>query len=93
MRKKIGETSESKDGNFMIFTPFGFFDKKDIEYINLKFAKILCKFGFDGWVAPSRRIKQSVHGVIGWYPTEVLLCNPLKSLNYSYRDVSDKTCS
>jgi hypothetical protein len=61
-----------------VFAPFGFITKEDErkgDYVNLRFARIVCKFGFDGWVIPKNTI---IDGTASYHDfvQEVMLCNP-----------------
>ena len=67
-----------KTFNKPVFAPAGFITKEDRikgEYVNLRFARIICKFGFDGWVIPKNTI---IDGTISYHSfvQEVMLCNP-----------------
>jgi hypothetical protein len=61
----------------LVFSPFGFLtaeDRQKGDHVNLLFARIVCKFGYDGWFIPRHAI---INGTGGDYFTqEVLLCNP-----------------
>ena len=73
--------------DIMVFSPVGFFDKKDEaagDYINKKFAKIVCKFGYDGWIIPADSVVDGTHG--DYFSQEIMLCDPSKVLTRTDKD-------
>jgi hypothetical protein len=66
-----------KTPGLLVFSPFGFLtaeDRQKGDYVNLLFARIVCKFGYDGWLIPRHTIIDGTHG--HYFGQEVLLCNP-----------------
>ena len=66
-----------KKKGLLVFSPVGFLTKEDMrkgDYVNLLFARIVCKFGYDGWLIPRRTIIDGSHG--HYFVQEVMLCNP-----------------
>ena len=64
-------------GKHMVFSPTGFLFQEDFakrEYANIKFAKTVCKFGYDGWLIPRNVIIDGTSG--HFFLEEVMLCNP-----------------
>ena len=60
-------------GSEMRFSPHGYITVGDSEYINFKFAKIVCKLGYDGWYIKDKSI---IDLAMGAYATEeIMLCN------------------
>ena len=61
--------------HLMRFAPHGFYveeDRKTEEYINLKFAKIVCKLGYDGWFIKKDSVVDLFSGGYAW--EEIMLC-------------------
>lgn len=69
------------------FCPVGWYTKHDQdtqEYINLRLARIVCRFGYDGWIVPKN--KGVDYSMGGKYHNEVLLCRPSDSLQIVKKD-------
>jgi hypothetical protein len=76
MEWKRHDQNKIKTG-LLVFSPFGFLtaeDRQKGDYVNLLFARIVCKFGYDGWFIPRHTIIDGTHGQ--YLGQEVLLCNP-----------------
>ena len=61
----------------LLFAPAGFLNEEDErkgDYINSRFARIVCKFGLDGWIVTKLTIIDGTYG--DDFVQEVLLCNP-----------------
>lgn len=77
IQKKRFKSDLVGKGKRMIFSPAGFIRPEDIqslEYANIKFAKTLCKFGYDGWVIPNNMVIDGSGG--HFFSEEVMLCDP-----------------
>ena len=69
----------------MVFKPVIYLsneDRRKGEYVNVKFAKIVCTLGYDGWIIPANH--KVVDGSHGWnYGQEVMLCDSTSVLEYT----------
>lgn len=79
--QKIKARRDNKDldgrGKYMVFSPTGFLFPEDMgamEFANVKFAKAVCKFGYDGWVIPQKSVIDGTSG--HFFMEEVMLCKP-----------------
>jgi hypothetical protein len=81
IKQKRNKKDLAGKGKYMVFSPTGFLFEEDFakrEYANIKFAKAVCKFGYDGWLIPRNTIIDGTSG--HFFLEEVMLCNPASVL-------------
>lgn len=87
-----------KEEEEILTDPSGYFSEEDHEkgeYTNLRFARIICRLGFDGWITRENDVPEWEAGYpdyVGYYPGEVVLCNPKDQLVHRY-DLDQKMFS
>lgn len=77
IKKRRSKQDVDGHGNYMVFSPAGMLFPEDMEtkqYANRKFAKVVCKFGYDGWFIPQKSVIDGSGG--HFFSEEIMLCNP-----------------
>lgn len=77
MKKRRDKNNYEGGVDNLVFSSVGFLSEDDRrldDYVNKKFAKALCKLGYDGWIILNETVIDGTHGY--FFSEEIMLCKP-----------------